>query len=137
MLFCRWFKHLSDATEAYQIKEGKPKHSDHSNETEEETVQELPSSSREATERAEPIGGSETQNNTENDIVTIPTDGGSQKNDDGVGSGGGEVATSDEDNTEKRLSQTDGDSSNNAQSAGEFLFLFLFVGYCFQSLIFF
>lgn len=121
LFFCcfRWLKHLSDATEAYQIKEGKPKHSDHSNETEEETVQELPSSSREATERAEPVGGNETattpqqqQSNLESDSVTV--DGNSnQKN-------GGDTAT--EEDKEKSLTQSDSDTSSNILSAGEWTY---------------
>lgn len=56
----RWFKHLSDATEAYKVKEGKNKNSDHTHDNEEETVQELPTTSREPTERAEAVGGTDT-----------------------------------------------------------------------------
>lgn len=118
VFLCRWFKHLSDATEAYQIKEGKPKQSDHNNETEEETVQELPpTSSREATatERAEAVVSGETQSNAE---------GGEPATEEA--NGGGDVSSS-EDDKEKRLSQTDGDGScsSNALSAGELIYFVL------------
>lgn len=110
----RWFKHLSDATEAYQVKEGKPKHPDHNNEPEEETVQDLPSSSREATERAEPVGGTETQNNAETESAVTATATTAVESNQRNSS---EVST--EDDKEKLLSQTEGDSSSSAPSAGE------------------
>lgn len=98
----RWFKHLSDATEAYKNKEGKPKNSDHSHEPEEETVQELPTSSREPTERAEAVGGSETTPAGE-DVATSENN---QSN---------EVSESEKD---KRLSHSE---SESCPSAGKFL----------------
>ena len=54
----RWFKHLSDAAESHNKREGKSKRSEPTPDIEEETLREFPSR-REVTERAEAIGGSE------------------------------------------------------------------------------
>lgn len=97
----RWFKHLSDATEAYKNKEGKPKNSDHSHEPEEETVQELPTSSREPTERAEAVGGNET--------TPVGEDVATSENNQSIVS---------ESEKEKRLSHSE---SESCPSAGELL----------------
>lgn len=65
----RWFKHLSEAAEAYNKREGKSKRSEPTPDTEEETVQELPTQ-REQAERAESVGGSDTVScgETENNV---------------------------------------------------------------------
>lgn len=96
----RWFKHLSDATEAYKGKEGKSKNSDHTHDAEEETVQELPTSSREATERAETIGGSDVA--TGGEAETSPRTDSNQNSD-----------TCEEDKN-KSLSHTESDGSLSA-----------------------
>lgn len=77
-------------------------------------MQDLPSSSREATERAETVGGGEPQSNAEGEAATATES--NQRN-------GGDVSS--EEDKEKRLSQTEGDSSSNAPSAGELEFFFI------------
>ncbi|KRT81051.1 hypothetical protein AMK59_5076, partial [Oryctes borbonicus] len=91
-----WFKHLSDTAEAYNKREGKQKRPDPTPD-EEETVVELPST-REPTEHAESIGGSEAATSE------------SEQNTDG----NQRIGSITDDDKDKRLSQDDGENNNVA-----------------------
>lgn len=102
MFFYRWFKHISDAAEAYNRREGKSKRSEPTPDAEEaETLQDLPSA-RDVSERAEPVGG-DVPNETDVDVGG-PSGGESNNRINDVG---------DEDK-EKRHSQAENECNNNA-----------------------
>lgn len=58
-LICRWFKHFSDATEAYNRREGKTKRNREpaEDESDSESVQDLPAAHEVTAAQAEAVGG--------------------------------------------------------------------------------
>ncbi|KAK4873317.1 hypothetical protein RN001_015346 [Aquatica leii] len=100
-----WFKHISDAAEAYNRREGKSKRSEPTPDTEDsETLQDLPSV-RDVSERAEHVGG-DVASATDSDSCG-PSGDGSNRNSDVM-----------EEDRDKLLSQDDGEGTNPNEIPG-------------------
>ncbi|KAF2883485.1 hypothetical protein ILUMI_22658 [Ignelater luminosus] len=101
-----WFKHISDAAEAYNRREGKSKRSEPTPDTEEtETLQDIPST-RDVSERAEHVGGDGTTSSGETDS-SGPSGDSSNRNSDVM-----------DEERDKRLSQSDSENTNANEVAG-------------------
>lgn len=112
MFSFRWFKHLSEAADAYNKREGKSKRSEPTPDTEEETVQELPTQ-REHAERAESVGGSEPVSCGETDTSVPSSSDSNQRNNEVL-----------EDDKDKRLS---GENDQHAQSTSNGMQKYYFI----------
>lgn len=101
----RWFKHFTEASEAYKSREGKCKHTEPTPEPEEETVQELVSV-RDIEERADTV---------EDDSSKPQDDTISNENNDS------DATTVEEEDNNRRLSTTSRESSRAPSGKGFFI----------------